>query len=190
LSVLPSEILYELLLRLPVKSLLNMRCISKSWFALISCPIFIKTHLKFSTQNQDFRCLFRAFMRIASLLTLALLMQLCIKKNLPIYLYLFNLIFLAMASWVGACEGLFCFFNQFWVLFLWNPTIRKSKKLPFSGLDPHCGQSSSCGFGYIECQDGYKVVDIRGNSHGDVFLNVFKIYSLRSNSWKRIQDYP
>nr|XP_033512127.1 F-box protein CPR1-like isoform X2 [Nicotiana tomentosiformis] len=189
LPVLPSEILYEILLRLPVKTLLKMRCVSKSWFSLISCPQFIKTHLKFSTQNQDFRCLFYGSRENSLTLNTCSLDEIIYQEESPPIPIAVQLDFPCNGV-LGVCEGLFCIFNQFWYIFIWNPSIRKSKKLPFSGLDPRCGQSSSYGFGYVECQDDYKVVDVKGNSHGDGFLNVFKIYSLRYNSWKRIQDYP
>ena len=42
---LPEEVIYEILTWLPVKSLIQFRCVSKSWNSIITNPIFITTHL-------------------------------------------------------------------------------------------------------------------------------------------------
>ncbi|XP_020270774.1 putative F-box protein At1g50870 [Asparagus officinalis] len=49
--VLPSEIIYDILLKLHVKTLARFRCVCKSWQALISDPIFIESHHRRSKQN-------------------------------------------------------------------------------------------------------------------------------------------
>ncbi|PHT66898.1 hypothetical protein T459_31323 [Capsicum annuum] len=51
---LPEEIIVEILSKLPVKSLLKFRRVSKSWLTLISSPGFIETHLRSSANHKDY----------------------------------------------------------------------------------------------------------------------------------------
>uniref|UniRef100_A0A7N2M325 F-box domain-containing protein n=1 Tax=Quercus lobata TaxID=97700 RepID=A0A7N2M325_QUELO len=44
--VLDDDIAFDILTRLPVKSLIRFRCVSKSWYSTITNPIFIATHFK------------------------------------------------------------------------------------------------------------------------------------------------
>ncbi|WMV10349.1 hypothetical protein MTR67_003734 [Solanum verrucosum] len=53
IPLLPLELITEILLRLPVKSLLKFRSVSQSWLALISNPVFIKTDLSLFANNKN-----------------------------------------------------------------------------------------------------------------------------------------
>uniref|UniRef100_M0ZY92 F-box n=1 Tax=Solanum tuberosum TaxID=4113 RepID=M0ZY92_SOLTU len=52
IPTLPQELITAILVRLPVKYLLQFKCVSKNWFALISSPHFVKTHLSFSGKDR------------------------------------------------------------------------------------------------------------------------------------------
>ncbi|KAA8516855.1 hypothetical protein F0562_017327 [Nyssa sinensis] len=53
MSDLPTDAVADILSRLPPKSLLQFRCVSKPWCALIDSPNFIKSHLKRSIETKN-----------------------------------------------------------------------------------------------------------------------------------------
>nr|AAT38714.1 Putative F-box domain containing protein, identical [Solanum demissum]ABO92976.1 F-box domain-containing protein [Solanum tuberosum] len=54
ISVLPHEIIIEILLKVPPKSLLKFMCISKSWLELISSAKFIKKDVKLTANDKEY----------------------------------------------------------------------------------------------------------------------------------------
>jgi hypothetical protein len=48
---LPEELLAEILPFFNVKTIMQLKCLSKSWLAFISDPNFVEKHLKNSSQN-------------------------------------------------------------------------------------------------------------------------------------------
>ncbi|KAM0867685.1 hypothetical protein ACQ4PT_041827 [Festuca glaucescens] len=52
-TVLPEELVLEILIRLPVKSLRRFKCVSKAWRTEISDPSFIRSHLQFSASRWE-----------------------------------------------------------------------------------------------------------------------------------------
>ncbi|XP_073287018.1 F-box/kelch-repeat protein At3g23880-like isoform X1 [Primulina huaijiensis] len=190
---LPEEIVVEILARLPVKSLLKFRCVSKSWLALIYSQQLIKTHLNNSRSGRNF-----SNYRIMSTIShpnfdlrhcsVISLMQepstdacsIDYPKKHP-----------KKAVWVvGSCNGLICLAINEKDLFFWNPSTRKSKKLPPVNVNIKRGFYNIYGFGYNECDDDYKVVGIFcvfGNA--GAYESMVKIYSSKINSWKRMEDF-
>ncbi|XP_039804527.1 putative F-box protein At2g02030 isoform X4 [Panicum virgatum] len=49
---LPDEIVWEIMIRLPVESLARFKTVSKAWLAIISDPSFVRAHLQCSKQKQ------------------------------------------------------------------------------------------------------------------------------------------
>ncbi|VVA33430.1 PREDICTED: F-box [Prunus dulcis] len=82
---------------------------------------------------------------------------------------------------------------------LWNPSIQKLKKLPFTTLEPHPSPGLEIsrshitnGFGYDLANDDYKLLGILelANSDDVIVSSQVHVYSLKSHSWKRIQNMP
>ncbi|XP_059284690.1 F-box/kelch-repeat protein At3g23880-like [Lycium ferocissimum] len=191
---LPPELINEILLRLPVKSLLRLTCVSKSWLALISNHAFIKTHLRLSANNENNShhklmlrynqpkyplkgCSFRSL--IYESVTEASDLDCLVKNGHSLRI-------------VGSVNGLVFLSSGAKELLLWNPAIRKYKKFP--DYKPRLKSTIRCvtyGFGYDEFRDDYKVVGIFRLYEYDSLDHVeVGIYSLSSDSWRSKDAFP
>ncbi|CAI9099954.1 OLC1v1036857C1 [Oldenlandia corymbosa var. corymbosa] len=99
-------------------------------------------------------------------------------------------------SIVGSCNGLICVVVDYKDVFLWNPCTKRSNKLPSSGMkveDPELIVHSnimSYGFGYDEASNDYKVVVISSDLFGNgKFKSLATIFSLKTNSWKKVDHF-
>ncbi|WMV48254.1 hypothetical protein MTR67_041639 [Solanum verrucosum] len=92
----------------------------------------------------------------------------------------------------GSVNGLICLVNDDEELFLWNPSIRKYKKLPDpkTSLPPQGGPRRAYGFGYDEVHDDYKVVIFNEIETNMIREFEVKMYSLKSDSWRCVDDCP
>ncbi|XP_021900938.1 F-box protein At3g07870-like [Carica papaya] len=185
-EVFPDDLLTEILVRLPVKSLVRFTLVSRSWRALVTSPTFVSIHL---SQTK----------------TLILLRLYSPAHNAEIYSIHFNtadfdlcqqLDFSFRASAqsrgfriVGSCNGLLCLSDALGIL-VWNPIIRKSLSIPNSrGEEPE--NSRVLGFGFDSRSDDYKVIKLaypQIPSLTMIFNNPPKVevYSLNSRSWRSI----
>ncbi|KAL3506684.1 hypothetical protein ACH5RR_032066 [Cinchona calisaya] len=191
---LPQELIVDILTRLPIKSLLKFRCVSKTWLSLISSPHFIKSHLMNSTKsnNHAHHSLLLAPIDAPTELYTCSLYSVLYEKS-PVNAFKIQLPWQSMyprLSFVGCCNGMFCLSEGHDNLILLNPSTRKYKILPNSGVDLRKFRYLTYGFGYDESNDDYKVVEVGCFCrYGMNYQTVVNIYSLRTNSWRRIQDY-
>ncbi|CAL5364226.1 unnamed protein product [Camellia sinensis] len=185
---LPQELILDFLLRLPVKSLFWFKSACKSWCTMISRLQFVKKHLSLITKDDTsnpWRIMIRyPFHKIKSC-------SLDSFFDRP-YGYAVNLNYLLKtlrldARIGGSCDALvYVYFvkNYDDIIYRWNQTTGKRKIFPSFGKGFIL--SISYGFGYDSSNDDYKVVRI---SNFNDSLEV-KIYSLRTDSWRKIQDFP
>ncbi|KAL6505498.1 hypothetical protein OROHE_022901 [Orobanche hederae] len=181
---LPQEIIEEILSRLPVKSLLRFRCVSKSWLCLFGSTQFVKTHLQNLARNTSFshhKVIFSV--RDGGLKQYSLQSLLNDGPN-PIPTGLCsNGVVETGDHIVGCCNGLVCIVKEGGKrVLLWNPSTRISKEVPHHDHDDH--SIHTCAFGWDEWSGAYKVIVVLCSVGEQERL--YKVYSSRTNSWKNV----
>ncbi|KAL9240528.1 hypothetical protein vseg_014735 [Gypsophila vaccaria] len=197
---LPHDVLtMQILTRLPTKSVLRSKLVSKQWYSTLSSYQFGKAHFKLSSLIN------------VSTPNYYVLVQSC--RSFYLFVYnegsgngLFRLdhdfgvtkrvLFGARKPWfivegdelalVGSINGLVCL-GSLYDFILWNPVTGRSKKFD-SDPDNLLNSSTDCrvswGFGYVASVDDYKVVRIiESPITSEIMVHVF---TLKSNCWRRI----
>ncbi|KAL8538569.1 hypothetical protein ACS0TY_000548 [Phlomoides rotata] len=190
-TYLPQEIIEGILSRLPVKSLLKFKCVSKLWCSLIGSEHFIKIHLQNSTKNSSFshhRMIFNLVQRSQKLLMHCSLRSLLSERSVDSFAFngVTNIQWRSIML-VGCCNGLVYFLEDWRYFFLWNPSTRTCKILPDPVDRLYDKTVAIYGFEYDESNHDYKVLIISFCSVN----TIMKIYSLKTNSWKTLDcDEP
>ncbi|XP_059637792.1 F-box/kelch-repeat protein At3g23880-like [Cornus florida] len=187
---LPQPLVFEILSKLPVKSLLRFKCVSKSWRSLISDPYFIKIHLNQSSSIQTHRNIvfisnpFRPY----GLYTARRDDNNIVVEKID-YLFKSNpRCQIRGCHIIGSCNGLTCFQVEFLLncidlklnAYVVNLSTRELLQIPDFDYFPGNIVGVS-GFGYDHCHDDYKVVKIDDNQ-------IF-VYSMRSGCWRKVEDF-
>lgn len=159
---IPQDIIMDILSRLPVKSLLRFRSVSKEWYKLISDPHFIKLHVNQCTKNNHrgklvnyihsmaYReckaCYYKGHRKIGP--ARLMLPFNALKKIMPASVLRFCDNFL----WVGVEND----------LFLLNPVTGKYLNMPVKMIKP--SYSSGNKYSSVQFQD-YKLVRVHHGLH-------------------------
>jgi hypothetical protein len=200
---LPVDLVIEILCRLPVKLLLQLRCVCKSWNHLISHPKFAKKHLS-TTRSR-----------------LCLVTHTNVPGKLVIASYPLDSVFTGITTnitnfveyqekyplnkfdhIVGSYDGIVCLVNNDQkAVLLWNPSIRKFKQSPpwkmprmvsYSNVGSYDAVRWTYGFGYDHVSDAYKVVVAISYTvcynRTDVDKTELKVYTLGTNVWKTVRE--
>ncbi|XP_045791127.1 F-box/kelch-repeat protein At3g23880-like [Trifolium pratense] len=179
---LPFELIIEILLRLPVKSLLRFKSVCKSWFSLISKPNFANSHFQITVATRTSRILTltqtppRKFQSIDFEINSD---SVSLNHNFlpPPYTY---------CQIKGSCRGFICLYS-FRDIWIWNPSNRFHKQIPLSrfGSVLHNFTYHLYGFGYDQSRDDYVVVLLTCYLITN-FSCVLEFFSLRDNTWNEI----
>ncbi|XP_057416459.1 F-box protein CPR1-like [Lotus japonicus] len=190
---LPSEVITDILCRVPANSLLRFRSISKWWRSLIDSTHFIFLHLHKTTYS------FLILRQHSHLYRIDLdSPNQAVEIDHPLMCYSNRIKIL------GSCNGLLCICNIADDIALWNPTLRKHRILPSEPLNRNKtpeeninNNTTFCaahvhGFGYDSFSGDYKLVSISYfvDLQRGTFDSKVKLFSLRMDSWKSLPSLP
>ncbi|KAK7340707.1 hypothetical protein VNO77_21417 [Canavalia gladiata] len=196
-STLSHELIVEILLRLPVKSLLRFKCVCKSWLSLISDPRFAKSHFDLaaaptyrvllksgygsSIQSMDIEASFHDDSAVSDL---------HIPHPSDAYVSNFRIL--------GYCRGFIAFDYDAGDVMLWNPSTGVHKHIPYYHVDYM--HKFLYGFGYDASTDDYLIIikahETNYYSYPDCSMQIwgtrFEFFSLKTNSWNKLEgiDFP
>ncbi|KAK4283597.1 hypothetical protein QN277_000531 [Acacia crassicarpa] len=174
---LPNELRTEILLRLSIKSLAYLKCMSKSWRSLISDPNFPKLHFQPSPQHYTFR--FPYYVRSdrdhTHLQMRAIDFNASPRDDSAAISFDFHSDYKFM---LASCRGFLLLLNKKRdQLLVWNPSTGERKQIvvPKTHID-----SELHDFCYDESTDDYLIVVVKLYLH-----QAFRIFSIGNNSWNK-----
>ncbi|XP_058774286.1 F-box/kelch-repeat protein At3g23880-like [Vicia villosa] len=185
---LPHELIIQILLWLPVKSLIRFKCVCKSWFSLISHdPHFTNSHFQLTaTTTPNHKILFISTFPFETLsinfepllddynASVSLNLE-CIFPEYPTHFEI-----------KGSCRGfiLFCCSSK---IYIWNPSTGVHRQIPIS---PFGGSKLDVdyfyGFGYDHSAEDYLVVLMSHHDSDNPPLHL-EYFSLRGNTWNEVE---
>ncbi|KAL3351125.1 hypothetical protein AABB24_019628 [Solanum stoloniferum] len=186
---LQEEIIIDILIKLPVRSLLRFKCVSMLWMTLISDPYFTMKHFNYGKNNQHspkILVLNGEFRSHCSSLSTALLSSVQLVEDVQKLDWPCNrrpLSFRMYCCYDGLAlikvRDYPCYERH--ILLLWNPSTRESVVLPrteFSVISDY-----DCGLGYDSVSGDYKILKIDQRARSEIL-------TLKSGSWRKIDERP
>ncbi|KAK1371636.1 F-box domain-containing protein [Heracleum sosnowskyi] len=194
---LPTELLAEILVRLPVKYILRCRSVQKSWNCFIKSPVFIGLQLNYQKQiisgNHNYSYPKYLFFEYEDSFDLSIRFddvqceeycKLEFLRGLPNH-----------DAWFALSYGLICMSTILLTghdhnrnVYLWNPLIKKYKTLPESPLPPTKNWQAweALAFGFLPEVEDYVVIHIiKPCLPPHPQSVIIGVYSLKTNSWKK-----
>ncbi|PIA28133.1 hypothetical protein AQUCO_07200044v1 [Aquilegia coerulea] len=196
----PEEVVMEILSRLPVKPLLRFRCVSKSWFRLLTMDShFIKLHLNQLIQANPMPMIMylREHRSRSTHFHLAEDYTAC-NKAIELDVLPFNMEKLHRKYLVsGICNGLLClsdyFFEEYSKVYIWNPLTKDHIIIPCSPIPSHTIDDwwTLYSFGYHQVTNEFKVIRIMCTTKhaytNEKFQSHVSVYTLGTGSWRIIE---
>lgn len=196
---MPEEIIDEILVKLPVKSVLRFKCVSKSWCSIITSHGFMLNHLRNCEKEENGSLLVYNINFDAQRYSFAMYPDKTL--TVPVFEYL-DVNMKTKAHLLGPCKGIFCIENLFHNLALWNPATREIRTLSVphlsityrSFIEAH---KHVFGFGFDPVTNDHKVVSIEMVWMESEMRDIIhfpspmachrkrvSIYSMRDDSWR------
>ncbi|XP_021743843.1 F-box protein CPR30-like [Chenopodium quinoa] len=198
------ELLINILLRLPVKTLVICICTCRTLQSFITSPNFIAAYTNKSKQNSFVFLKYHTdsfgknIKRVNEYFWLhpdnnSLNVKDFKGKNLPMKCY--GSYFYKI---VGCCNGVICLTCNSsatsYIIYLWNPSIRKYIHVPDPNVmyKTHGRFNNVClGFGFNELANDYKIIRVVYIHRIDLFEEVpvlVEVYSVSARSWRYIEN--
>ncbi|PHU21388.1 hypothetical protein BC332_06495 [Capsicum chinense] len=192
-----NDITIQILLKLPVKSLLRFKCICKSWGSLVEDPQFIMLYHDSSKNDVNHQKIFVTggecdnkddyFYAVDAPLQHDFVASL-IEPSIPEINQSSRVSFTSSSS-----NGILLLIFPYDLIVLWNPTIRESRKIPIPIPKKKMMERklfpAIYGFGYVSSTCDYKIVRVGKKDTSDSYYEV-DLFSTRSKSWKLIGKFP
>ncbi|XP_058761272.1 F-box/kelch-repeat protein At3g23880-like [Vicia villosa] len=208
--ILPDELISKILLLLSLKTIVQLKCVSKSWNTLISDPIFIQMHLKISSQNPH--------LILTPILKYPAKYPLSGVKSFPVSRLLENPSInvsgdnfhssIHSCQIIGSCHGLLCLlfhsryrtlndeYRKYWFC-LWNPATReiskKSGTFEDSNTQPNIYKFTlGCDIstGTYKVVTLRKVLEQRGDENKVDWKGQVRVFTFGDNCWRKVQSCP
>ncbi|EEF42009.1 ubiquitin-protein ligase, putative [Ricinus communis] len=184
---LPFEIIIDILSRLPVKHLIQFKCVCRTWQYLISSdPEFAKLHLERVLQVTNVH-LHRLLLSADPFQSVDMEAYCDADDNFLIREHRFPVRNPEDDDFefVGSCNGLIsAVFGSDHEITVWNPSTGESRKLPAPTSSTE--DKLFYGFGYDSKLDDYKIV--RGASSASCNEVQMEVFNLKGNRWRAIQN--
>ena len=195
----PNELIAEILSYLNVKTIMQLKCVSKSWNSLITDPSFVQKHLEKSSQNPHI-----------ILTPPTLKYSINSVESFPVSRFLENPSITVfgdnfhdsndICQVVGSCNGLFCLsfhslhrkYRKYWFC-LWNPATRTISE-ELGTFQCSLSETFKFSFGSDISTGIYKLVAYRAEeddaNHNGSWRSQVRIFSLSDNYWRNIESFP
>ncbi|KAJ7974649.1 F-box protein family [Quillaja saponaria] len=203
---MPTDLVADILARLPAKPLMRFKCVQKSWYSLIQNPRFVAKHLLCFNKKDNIKGVDHLLVKrtrpatfdssdqcrkaFISLLSFNQVTNHTSLNLLDLPYYQNNVTHIQI---LGPCNGIYCLYSI--PISLINPSTRELKVVPNYPIRSSPGTynlQSYPGFGFDPKTNDYKVVLLMDSWREDTNENLgwlAEIYSLKSNCWRQV-DCP
>ncbi|KAM6548892.1 hypothetical protein CsatB_020568 [Cannabis sativa] len=183
---LPSHVIPEILLKLPVRSLMRFKTVSKEWNLNICNPKFVPKHyenqLRITPQKKIFRCYNNTTNKVLYYIHGGGSIKSENFTPLPNDEKFSQTERTTYLRKVGSHNGILCFYYPTYdhksKLILWNPSLQESRCID---IGPKDRKIHMLGFGYDSGTKDYKAVNFRYSHDSPLFVD---LYSLRKEKWR------
>ncbi|EOA25623.1 hypothetical protein CARUB_v10018971mg [Capsella rubella] len=199
--MLPHHIVEKILEKLPVKSIIKFKCVSKEWRLTTMSQYFKERHMRISERSHDPNILFVQSKRVQPIEvcvnTLTLRLSVFVESRSYYPFYDKFLIFVTKS-----CDGLLCIYGFTQCIYVINPSINWYRSLPlamlqnliqdiFNGGD---GRSIDCpflGLGRDKINGEYKLVWLYNSKElGLDNVTTCEVFSFNTNTWRNVTGSP